>query len=237
MKSSKTRSKKKIVVLTGAGVSAESGVKTFRDHDGLWEEYDVMEVASIEGWERNPELVLRFYNERRKQLENIKPNNAHLAIAKLDDFFDVQVITQNVDDLHEKAGSKNIMHIHGELKKIQSSIDENIVYDIGYKDLNIGDLCPKGSQLRPNVVWFGEPVPLIMEAAQICNKADIFIIVGSSLAVYPAAGLINSVPPQVKKYLIDPAAEPLLGVENLTIIKENAGIATPKIVDSIIQNK
>lgn len=195
---------KHLVVLTGAGMSAESGIKTFRDSGGLWEEYDVMEVASYEGWLRNKELVLRFYNERRRQLEKSKPNKGHFGLAELEKHFVVDIITQNVDNLHERAGSTRILHLHGELTKIRSCTDENFIIDIGYKDISLGDCCPKGGQLRPHIVWFGEAVPLIDTAAHICEEADIFIIIGSSLNVYPAAGLINFVPKNVPIFVVDP---------------------------------
>jgi NAD-dependent deacetylase len=195
---------KKLVVLTGSGISAESGLKTFRETGGLWEEYDVMQVASIDGWFMDQELVLRFYNERRAQLENAKPNKGHSGLVELEEFYDVHIITQNVDNLHEKAGSKNILHLHGELTKVRSTGDDSLVYDIGYKSIVMGDTCEKGYQLRPHIVWFGEPVPAIEEAARITSQADIFVVVGTSLVVYPAAGLINYVKNGVPIYLIDP---------------------------------
>jgi len=196
---------KKIVFLTGAGISAESGIKTFRDSDGLWENYRVEDVASIEGWYSNPKLVIEFYNERRRQLETVKPNRAHEIIAELEKDFDVTVITQNVDNLHERAGSTNIIHLHGELTKIRPvDGDDGDATDIGYADLSINDKDSRGVQLRPHIVWFGEAVPMIEKAARIVSKADILVIVGTSLAVYPAAGLIHYAPSGIPLYLIDP---------------------------------
>lgn len=194
---------KHIVVLTGAGISAESGIKTFRDADGLWEGHDVMEVASPEGFARNPELVLNFYNERRKQLKDVKPNQAHIDLAKLEDNFKVTIITQNVDDLHERAGSTDVVHLHGELRKIRSTSNHNDI-KTWTEDLNLGDLCDKGYQLRPHIVWFGEAVPEIETAVKICYAADILIIIGTSMQVYPAASLIDYVQPDTAIYYIDP---------------------------------
>ena len=193
-----------LVVLTGAGMSEESGLKTFRDQGGLWENYDVMEVASYEGWAKNKTLVLQFYNERRRQLKNAKPNSGHTRLAELEKFFKVDIITQNVDNLHEMAGSKNVLHLHGELTKVRSTKDPGYVKDIGYSDVHVGDLCPKGGQLRPDVVWFGEAVPAMDEAIEITTRADIFVVIGTSLNVYPAAGLINYAPAKAKIFLIDP---------------------------------
>ncbi|HBX51268.1 MAG: NAD-dependent protein deacylase [Bacteroidetes bacterium RIFOXYA12_FULL_35_11] len=195
---------KKLVVLTGAGISAESGIKTFRDAGGLWEEYDVMEVASIEGWHKNKELVIRFYNERRKQLETVQPNAGHIMLAELEKFFDVQIITQNVDDLHERAGSTNILHLHGELVKVRSTLDPSLIYDIRYKEIQMGDKCDKGSQLRPHIVWFGEAVPEMMNAAILAQHADIFVVIGTSLNVYPAAGLVEYAPKTAPLFIVDP---------------------------------
>lgn len=195
---------KRIVVLSGAGVSAESGIKTFRDSDGLWENYRVEDVASIEGWYRNPKVVLEFYNARRKQLETAQSNEAHQIIAELERDFEVVVVTQNVDNLHERAGSTNIIHLHGELTKIRPEDRENDIRDIGYKELNLGDTDSRGVQLRPHIVWFGEAVPMIERAAKEVEKADILIIVGTSLAVYPAAGLVGYIRRGTPIYLIDP---------------------------------
>jgi NAD-dependent deacetylase len=214
--------KKKIVVLTGAGISAESGLKTFRDGDGLWNTYRMEDLATPEAWEANPALVLEFYNWRRKTALEAQPNAAHYMLAKLEENFDVQIITQNVDDLHERAGSRNVLHLHGELTKARSTADERLVYDIKGWQLNTGDLCEKGSQLRPHIVWFGEEVPNIAIAATIARRADIFVVIGTSLVVYPAAGLLYHVPRQIPKYLVDPKAEPQQYVENLTVIRERA---------------
>ena len=212
-----------IVVLTGAGISAESGIKTFRDQGGLWEEYDVMEVASYEGWLKNKELVLRFYNERRQQLKTVKPNNGHIALAALEKHFKVSIITQNVDNLHERAGSKNILHLHGELTKARSTKDNDYIIDIKYKNIAIGDKCPKGGQIRPHIVWFGEAVPAMAEAVEIAARADIFVVIGTSLNVYPAASLINYAPPKAPLYLIDPNPVDAIINREYKFINENAG--------------
>ena len=227
----------KIVVLTGAGVSAESGLSTFRDAGGLWEGYDVMEVASPEGWHMNRELVLRFYNERRNQLKTAQPNDAHKAIASLEEKFDVTVITQNVDDLHERAGSAKVVHLHGELTKARSSLDSTLVYDIGYGEIRAGDKCEKGSQLRPHVVWFGEMVPMIEVAARISEDADIFIVVGTSLVVYPAASLIEFTRPSIMKYIIDPVKPDMYYFDdNLIFIEEKAGLGMPGLARKLLSN-
>ncbi|MGE5381894.1 MAG: SIR2 family NAD-dependent protein deacylase [Omnitrophica WOR_2 bacterium] len=225
---------KKIVVLTGAGISAESGLKTFRDSDGLWEEYKVEDVASYSGWRRNPELVMDFYNQRRRQLKTVGPNNAHYAIAKLEQKYDVHIITQNVDDLHEKAGSTNITHLHGELTKARSIKYPELIYSIGYNDIHLGDLCEKGEQLRPHIVWFGEEVPLIEYAAEIVTMADYLLIIGTSMQVYPAAGLIHYAPESCIIYLIDPKAEDYYHSANINVIKENAGQAVPVLVEELL---
>lgn len=194
--------KKKLVVLTGAGISAESGIKTFRDSDGLWEGHDVMEVASPEGWRNNPALVLDFYNKRRQQLKEVVPNAAHLILAELEHHFDVHIITQNVDNLHEKAGSSNVLHLHGELLKVRSTKRENYILD-WTEDLNFGDLDDNGHQLRPHIVWFGEAVPALEEAVKITNDADFFAVVGTSLQVYPAAGLVDFAKPGTPVFYVD----------------------------------
>jgi len=227
---------RKVVVLTGAGISAESGLKTFRDDNGLWRNYRFEEVASPEAWHRDPELVLEFYNIRRKQLLEVKPNAAHEALVKLEKHFDVQIITQNVDDLHERAGSTKILHLHGELRKSESSIDKNLVYNIKGWELKTGDKCEKGSQLRPHVVWFGEQVTKINPAIELVEQADYCIIIGTSLAVYPAAGLIQYVSDDAPKYLIDPKSGGNLAIPNLSIIREKATIGVPGLVDDLIQN-
>ncbi|MFA9391978.1 MAG: NAD-dependent deacylase [Prolixibacteraceae bacterium] len=214
--------RKKLVVLSGAGISQESGIRTFREMGGLWEEYDVLEVATPQAWQKNPELVLNFYNERRKQLLECEPNEGHFGLAQLEANFDVHIITQNVDDLHERAGSSHVLHLHGELKKSRSTLDEQLIYAIDGWELNLGDTCEKGSQLRPHIVWFGEEVPAIDEALRITQTADIFVVVGTSLNVYPAAGLLNYVRKDVPVYLIDP--EPVDLYSQVTIIKEKAGL-------------
>ncbi len=226
-------SKKRIVVLTGAGVSAESGIKTFRDSGGLWEEYDIMEVATPEAWERNRDLVMEFYNQRRKQLYEVEPNDAHYALAELEKHYDVHIITQNVDDLHERAGSSQVMHLHGELKKVRSSVDENLVYDLEGWELKPGDTCELGSQLRPHIVWFGEPVPMIPAAADLSNTADIYIIIGTSLNVYPAASLVNYVRPDTPVYLIDPSEVSVGHIPGVRVIREKASTGTRKVVEEL----
>jgi NAD-dependent deacetylase len=195
---------KKLVVLTGAGISAESGIKTFRDSGGLWEGHRVEDVATPEGWKRNPEMVLEFYNQRRKQAMDVKPNRGHEILVELEQHFDVTIITQNVDNLHERAGSSRVIHLHGSLFESRSTKNPALVYPIPGWELKWGDVCELGSQLRPNIVWFGEAVPMIEVAADIASGADIFLVVGTSMVVYPAAGLIDYVPTQVKKYVIDP---------------------------------
>ncbi len=227
--------KKRIVALTGAGVSAESGIRTFRDSGGLWEEYDVMEVATPEAWEQNMDLVIEFYNQRRKQLYEVKPNAAHYALARLQEAYDVHIITQNIDDLHEAAGSSQLMHLHGELKKVRSTLDESLVYPLEGWELKRGDLCEKGSQLRPHVVWFGEPVPMIPAAAELTATADIYLIIGTSLNVYPAAGLVASLRRGVPVYLIDPGYLAVDHIPNLTFIRDTAGKGTPVLVDKLLQ--
>lgn len=225
---------KKLVVLSGSGISAESGLKTFRDMGGLWEQYEVTEVASPEAWERDPELVLRFYNERRRQLLKSEPNAGHLALADLESHFDVQIITQNVDDLHERAGSSNVLHLHGEIRKARSTGDENLVYDIEGPELNLGDKCEKGYQLRPHVVWFGEAVPAIGKAARISQQADIFAVVGTSLQVYPAAGLVHYVDSPAPLFVVDPSAVETPRSENVQLIRDKATTGVPKMKDMLI---
>lgn len=200
---------KKLTVLTGAGISAESGLRTFREAGGLWEDYDIMEVASIEGWNRNPDLVRQFYNERRRQLFNVKPNPAHHILAELEAHFHIQVITQNVDDLHERAGSRNILHLHGELRKVRSSLYPELVYT-WENDLHPTDLCERGTPLRPHIVWFGEPVPMIEDAVEIIQNTDILLIIGTSLQVYPAAGLIDFFTGNDPVFYIDPGDHPIV---------------------------
>jgi len=221
---------KNLVVLTGAGMSAESGIRTFREMGGLWEEYDVMEVASPQAWENNPELVIRFYNERRKKLLEALPNEGHKGLVELEKYFNVQIVTQNVDDLHERAGSKNILHLHGELKKARSTVDSNLIYEINGWELKLGDKCVKGSQLRPHIVWFGEAVPKISEAAAICETADIMVVIGTSLNVYPAASLLDYAPHGIPIYLIDPN-EVSTRNSSITFIKEKAGTGVQQLIN------
>lgn len=211
---------KRLVVLTGAGMSQESGIKTFRDSDGLWEEYNIEDVATPEAWKKNPELVMRFYNERRKQLLDCNPNAGHVSLAKLEELFDVDIVTQNIDDLHERAGSTKVLHLHGELKKARSSVDENLIYDIDGWELKMGQKCTEGSQLRPHIVWFGEAVPAISEAIPLVKAADIFAIIGTSMNVYPAASLINYVKPNTPVFLIDP--KPVNVYQKVVFIQEKA---------------
>jgi NAD-dependent deacetylase len=214
---------KKLVVLTGSGISAESGLKTFRETGGLWENYDVMEVASPEGWAKNRELVLQFYNERRAQLKDVLPNAAHTGLKELENDFNVSIITQNVDNLHERAGSRNVLHLHGLLTRARSTGFPELAYDIGYDEIKMGDTCEKGYQLRPDIVWFGEAVPAIEEAASLVATADIFTVIGTSLVVYPAAGLLDYVPKNVPVFLIDPneVTVPIYG--SVRFIREKAG--------------
>lgn len=225
---------KKVVVLTGAGMSAESGISTFRDNNGLWENHRVDDVATPEAWSRNPELVMKFYNQRRKQLFEVEPNAGHYAIKKLEQKYDVHIVTQNVDDLHERAGSKNVLHLHGELKKVRSTVDPELIYELDHWEVNLGDKCEKGSQLRPHIVWFGEAVPMIMPAAEIVSNADIILIIGTSLAVYPAAGLINYANRDVPIYYIDPKASNVSGGRGLITINKKAGEGVPELVDNLL---
>ena len=214
---------KNLVILTGAGMSAESGLKTFREMGGLWEQYDVTQVASPIAWERTPELVMSFYNERRKQLFEALPNKGHQLLTLLEKQYQVQIITQNVDDLHERAGSKNILHLHGELKKARSTAYPSLIYTLDHWELKLGDLCEKGSQLRPHIVWFGEEVPEIYNAIEIVKQADLFVIIGTSLNVYPAAGLIDYTKNGCPVYLIDPGTPSHSNRLNIHHIKEKAG--------------
>lgn len=216
-------------------MSAESGIKTFREIDGLWKNYRVEEVASPEAWAADMELVLDFYNQRRKQLLECKPNAGHYALAALQEKYDVQIITQNVDDLHERAGSKQVLHLHGELRKVRSTLDPSYVAEMDGWELKVGDTCPKGGQLRPHIVWFGEPVPNISSAAEITTAADIVMVIGTSMLVYPAAGLIHYAPVETEKYYIDPAANENSMVENLEIIREKSGIAVPELVNKLLK--
>lgn len=225
--------KQRIVVLSGAGISAESGLGTFRDSGGLWEQYPIEEVATPEAWEKNPELVTQFYNMRRKQAYEAQPNIGHLVLAELENEFDVTIITQNIDDLHERAGSSKVIHLHGEINKVKSSgpNGESKYYPQKNWEVKIGDLCPDGYQLRPHVVWFGEAVPMLDKAAEICQKADIFIVVGTSLNVYPAAGLTHYVPSKAKCFLVDPSDVAV--AKNYTVIKKNATKGLPLVAQQI----
>lgn len=225
---------KKLVVLSGAGMSAESGVKTFRDDDGLWQNHRFEDVASPIAWARDPELVLEFYNQRRKQLFEVEPNAGHLALLRLEEKYDVQIITQNVDDLHERAGSPNVLHLHGELKKARSTVDPDLVYTMDQWELKWGDKCEKGSQLRPHIVWFGEAVDMIGPAVEIVSKAEIVIVIGTSMVVYPAASLINYVSEEVPKYYVDPKAFDVSGISNLEVIRKKAGDGVPELVDRLL---
>lgn len=227
--------KKKLVVLTGAGISAESGIKTFRDADGLWEGHDVMEVASPEGWRKNQELVLDFYNQRRRQLHEVKPNIGHITLAELENDYDVTIITQNVDNLHEKAGSTTVLHLHGELVKVRSTADENDILD-WENDLITGDCDKNGNQLRPHIVWFGEEVPALEEALTIVQKADIIAVVGTSLQVYPAAGLIHYGKPGVPIYYIDPKPATIYELANpLEVIPMSATKGVPYLREKLLK--
>lgn len=230
--------KKKLVVLTGAGMSAESGISTFRDSDGLWENHPVEEVATPEGFAINPELVLRFYNERRRELVTVQPNAGHLGLVDLEKDFDVEIITQNVDDLHQRAGSNQVLHLHGELMKARSTRDESLIYEMSAVkvDINIGDKCEKGHQLRPHIVWFGESVPMITEAAKIAEQADVFVIIGTSMNVYPAAGLINYVPYDAPIYLIDPK-DVHTGHARVKHIKKGASEGVKELTKLLLENK
>jgi NAD-dependent deacetylase len=229
-------SKKRLVVLSGAGVSAESGIKTFRDSGGLWEGHDVMEVASPEGWRRNQALVQDFYNQRRRQARECLPNAAHRILADLEEFFEVDIITQNVDDLHERAGSTKVLHLHGELSKARSSMDPKLVYELDNWEIKAGDKCEKGSQLRPHIVWFGEEVPMMIPAINLAKKADFFLVIGTSLQVYPAAGLVDYVPNQAKLFLIDPNGAALSIRRSVKVFSENATSGMEKVKAILMGN-
>lgn len=212
---------KRIAVLTGAGISAESGISTFRDANGLWENHDIMEVASPEGWRNNPQLVLNFYNQRRRQLKEVQPNAAHYFLKDLEEKYEVTIITQNVDDLHERAGSSKIIHLHGELLKVRSEKNENLV-QLWTEDLNLGDLAPDGAQLRPHIVWFGEMVPKMEEAIEVVCNADVLLVIGTSLQVYPAASLLNFLPNGKPIYVIDPNSVSVPNNPSIKVIKKKA---------------
>jgi NAD-dependent deacetylase len=227
------RSQPLVVVLTGAGMSAESGIPTFRDANGLWEGHRVEEVASPQGWARNPELVLQFYNLRRKAAFEAQPNAGHLALAQLEQHCQVAIITQNVDDLHERAGSTRVMHLHGELRKVRSTTHPHLIYDVGGDPIALGDTCPEGGQLRPHIVWFGEDVPLFPAAAALAGMADYFVIIGTSLVVYPAAGLIDYVPDEAPKFIVDRKV-PALGGYPITKLELPASEGTPLVAAQIL---
>lgn len=228
--------KKSLVVLTGAGISAESGIQTFRDADGLWAGYKISDVATPEAWLKDPDLVQEFYNERRKQVLAAQPNAAHIQLAALGEFFNVTIITQNIDDLHERAGSSDIIHLHGVITKSQSDLDSSRTYPISGWELKKGALCEYGKQLRPHVVWFGEDVPMIEVAARACNKADVFMVVGTSLAVYPAAGLLDFVADEIPKYIIDPKIPATRAYKNMLAITERATTGMQTVYQLLLQN-
>ena len=224
---------KKVVVLSGAGISAESGLKTFRNSDGLWENYRIEDVATPEAFLKQPELVLKFYNERRKQVKLAFPNKAHLALAELQKFYEVHIITQNIDDLHERAGSKNVLHLHGEILKSRSTIDPSLIYDLNSDEIHMGDLCELKSQLRPHIVWFGEMVPELERAAAIVSECDIFIVVGTSLVVYPAASLVDYVSSKAKKFVVDPDSSSIK-LPGYHFLHQTATTGIPEIIHQLI---
>jgi NAD-dependent deacetylase len=224
--------KKKLVVLTGAGISAESGLKTFRDSDGLWEGYDIEEVATATAWRKNPALVLEFYNMRRQSVRDAQPNAAHIVLAELQQDFNVQIITQNIDNLHERAGSEKVLHLHGEIFKMRSEKDESLVYPIE-GEIKLGDLASDGAQLRPHIVWFEEPVPLIEQAAQLVRQSDIFVVVGTSLVVYPAAGLVDYAPWHIPKFIIDKKVPYTSSLYNLATIEMPASSGTLELKERL----
>lgn len=232
-----SQKKRKVVILTGAGISAESGLGTFRDKGGLWDEYDINEVATPEAWQKNPKLVLEFYDTRRELCFKAKPNEAHLALARLELHFDVQIITQNIDDLHERAGSKKIVHLHGEILMARSVANSEKLISIGNKKIKWGDLAPDGHQLRPHVVWFGESVPKMDEAEEIVRESDIFIVIGTSLNVYPAANLIYTSPVKTEKYIVDLNEMTSVKYKNLKHYQGNASEKVPELVDDLIKHK
>jgi NAD-dependent deacetylase len=228
--------KPRLVALTGAGISAESGIPTFRDSGGLWEGHRVEDVATPEGWRRNPELVLDFYNQRRKKAHEVEPNRGHMVFVELEQHFDVTIVTQNVDNLHERAGSSNVIHLHGSLFESRSTKDELLVYPITGWELKLGDLCEKGSQLRPNIVWFGEMVPMMEVAAEIANEADVFIVAGTSMVVYPAAGLIEYVRREVPKYIVDPSKPQVSAGPSVQFITEKASTGMEKVKKILLKS-
>lgn len=227
---------KKVIVLTGAGISAESGLKTFRDSGGLWEGYEVTEVATPQAWAANQELVLEFYNQRRKQAISAEPNPGHFALAELESHFEVTVITQNIDALHEKSGSTDVLHLHGEISKVRSTSDPSLVYDLEGWELKQGDLCEKGSQLRPHIVWFGEAVPMIEPAIELASQADVFIVAGTSLVVYPAASLLDFVAAEIPKFIVDLKIPAINKSKNMYLFEEPASTGLPKIKEILIKD-
>lgn len=223
----------KLVVFSGAGMSAESGILTFRDMGGLWKQYDVTEVASPVAWKKNPELVMDFYNQRRKQLFECKPNKGHFLIASLEDYYEINIITQNVDNLHERAGSKNVLHLHGELKKVRSTIDSSLIYEMNDWELKMGDLCEKGSQLRPHIVWFGEEVHNMDIAVKQIQKADVILVIGTSLSVYPAAGLMQLASTKTQIYVVDPGTPSFIPSKNITFIQKKASEGMLELIEKL----
>jgi NAD-dependent deacetylase len=226
--------KKSLVVLSGSGISAESGIPTFRDSGGLWEGHRVEDVATPEGWQKDRALVLDFYNQRRKKALEVKPNRGHEVLVELEEFFEVTIVTQNVDNLHERAGSSNVIHLHGSLFESRSTLDENLVYPINGWALNVGDKCERGSQLRPNIVWFGEAVPLMEKAAHLASRCDIFVVVGTSMVVYPAAGLVDYAPRNIPKFIVDPGIPEVRSYPNLTFIQEKASTGMEKLMVKLL---
>jgi NAD-dependent deacetylase len=227
--------KQSLVVLTGSGISAESGIPTFRDSGGLWEGYRVEDVATPEAWHKDKALVLDFYNQRRKKALEVKPNRGHEVLVELEAYFDVTVVTQNVDNLHERAGSSKVIHLHGSLFESRSTLDENLVYPIKGWELKLGDKCERGSQLRPNIVWFGEAVPLMEAAARLASSCDIFVVVGTSMVVYPAAGLMDYSPRFVPKFIVDPGSPEVSAYPNLTFIQEKASTGMEKLKIKLLE--
>ena len=227
--------KKTLVVLTGAGISAESGVATFRDSDGLWENFSIEDVATPQGWAKNPALVQRFYNSRREQMPTVVPNEGHKILTKLEKYFNVRIITQNVDDLHERGGSTNILHLHGQLTKAKGSKDKEKIYDIGYNAIRMGDLAEDGTQMRPHIVWFGEDVPEIINAVELAAEADIFVVVGTSMQVYPAASLVNYVGENVPIYIIDPKEPAIELTKNMIYIQAGGGEGLQKLFEILVK--
>ena len=227
----------KIVVLSGAGMSAESGLKTFRDSDGLWENHRIEDVATPEAWFKDSELVLKFYNERRKQVSQADPNDAHFALAKLESYYEVNIVTQNIDDLHERAGSSNVHHLHGEINKARSTVDPSLIYKLDHWEMKMGDRCEQGSQLRPHIVWFGEAVPMIEYVIPYVENANKVLVIGTSLAVYPAAGLINYVSDDAEKYYIDPKRLTNLSRNDFTVISKKAVEGISELVNQLIKEQ